>query len=61
MKKPWRPSGWINPNKFNFEKAAAFEAGADAMIAALWKLAEASPTRTFCLDANTQQLYNLEG
>jgi len=37
-----------------------FEAGADAILKALWKLAEESPTKTFTLDANVVSIYREE-
>ncbi len=64
----WRPDDWDNPNwcndfvdakrmKIETVKAQpeyeAYEAGADAMYNALWKMAEESPTKMFTLDANT--------
>ncbi len=35
-----------------------FEAGADAILDAMWKLAEESPTKTFTIDANCNQVYS---
>lgn len=66
-----RPEGWKNPynpehsdrveynfgSAVNHRNAAIFEAGADAMYSALWKLAEESPTKTFTLDANVVNIY----
>ena len=49
----WRPKNWDNPyepvwgNPFRGEFHVAYEAGADAMLKAIWKLAEESPTKTF--------------
>ena len=61
----WRPKeGWENPyhKSGNFGSGlehwneepefSCFEAGADAMLEALWKMARESPTKTFTLDAN---------
>ena len=61
----WRPENWDNPfgGIFSVPTDAdyeAFEAGADAMLAALWKLAEESPTKTFTLDANVISIYRGE-
>jgi len=36
---------------------ADFEAGADALWDALWKLAEESPTKTFTIDSNEVSVY----
>ena len=61
----WRPNDWENPyflkdvdgghyNKYpEFE---VYEAGADAMLKAIWALAEESPTGTFTLDSKIQYL-----
>ena len=62
-----RPKGWENPYpkemEAGFEHLAeahyAYEAGADAYEKALWKLAEASPTKTFTLDANVVNCPNV--
>ncbi len=37
-----------------------FEAGADAMLEAIWKLAEESPTKTFTFDKNHFHVYREE-
>jgi hypothetical protein len=37
--------------------ACAYEAGADAMLDALFKLAKASPTGTFVIDSKVQNIY----
>ena len=50
-----RPEGWENPYEkpirdgvtWNKEVVEAFEAGADAMLEAIWKMARESPTKTF--------------
>ena len=55
----YRPEGWENPYSEHgavlkeMGNEIAFEAGADAMLEAIWKLAEASPTKTFTFDADT--------
>ena len=38
----------------------SFEAGADAMLKAIWKLAEESPTKTFTFDKNHFHVYREE-
>ena len=62
----YKPKGWENPytecNKsckklyngkpFSAVEEAAFEAGADAMLEAIWKLAKESPTGVFSFDTN---------
>ena len=55
MSKRWRPRGWRNP----WYKSVSFysrynlhEAGADAMLEAIWKLAKESPAGTFTFDSN---------
>jgi hypothetical protein len=35
-----------------------FEAGADAMLEGIWKMAEESLTKTFIFDANTKNIYS---
>ena len=35
----------------------AFEAGADAMLEAIWKMAKDSPTGTFTFDTNTINIF----
>ena len=35
------------------DRGVGYEAGADAMLEALWKMAQESPTGTFTLDTNT--------
>tara|TARA_Y100000310_G_C20553328_1_gene749242 strand:- start:504 stop:692 length:189 start_codon:yes stop_codon:yes gene_type:complete len=57
-----RPEGWKNPyiDTFAGEQGISyqiFEAGADAMLEALWKKARESPTRTFTLDANVVNIF----
>ncbi len=52
-----RPKGWdeLNPCEYVSAKAPfleVFEAGADAMYNALWKMAEESPTGTFTFDTH---------
>ena len=71
----WRPPNWGNiyndayrssidvAPKFAIQagmQGLAFEAGADAILKALWKLAEESPTKTFTLDANVVSIYRGE-
>ena len=73
MSDDWRPKGWENPIPVilpipdNFQEGGAwhkhllFEAGADAMLEALWKLAKESPTGTFVFDSNTVTIYITKG
>jgi len=71
----WRPPNWGNIYKDAYGSSIdaapefaiqagmqglAFEAGADAMLEALLKLAEESPTKTFTLDANVVSIYRGE-
>ena len=58
----YRPLGFKNPHKdFRNDMGeiayTEFEAGADAMYDALWKMAEESPTKTFTLDVNAVNIY----
>ncbi len=61
----YRPKDWNNPYALKKGHLGitdpleprvllknAYEAGADAMYSALWKMAEESPTKTFTLDTN---------
>jgi len=57
----FRPDGWINPHislvsmkPINHEYEA-YEAGADAILEGLFKLAKESPTGKFEIDSNKQQ------
>lgn len=62
--KPWRPEdkAWIRKRNIFFEqnqppkpyyktRQRDYEAGADAMMDGLFKLAEESPTKTFTIDS----------
>jgi len=63
----WRPENWKNPYQRTCEKPIpdiinddvdeAFEAGADAILEALFELAKQSPTGKFEIDAETQWIY----
>ncbi len=63
----WRPEDWFQGGglhdevngeyKENF-MTNAYETGADAILDAMWKLAEESPTKTFTIDANCKQVYS---
>ena len=55
----WRPESW--ENDFEYKRAlegeyllpsVVFEAGADAMLAAIWKMARESCTGTFVFDTH---------
>ena len=49
----------IISSEFEWEvlKRRCFEAGADAMLEALWKMAKESPTGIFYFDSNIKQVY----
>lgn len=54
----YRPEGWINPNQnHSASLAGAYEAGADAMLEALFKAAKESPTKTFIIDSRISNVY----
>ncbi len=67
----YRPEGWKNPNisvhmrpdcvcHYCIEKKVkwdAYEAGADAMLEGLMKLAKESPTGTFEIDSREYHIY----
>ncbi len=59
QKMSYRPKDWKKgikaSNKSDYttdDLNHMYEAGADALYSALWKMAEESPTKTFTLDAN---------
>ncbi|KKK99322.1 hypothetical protein LCGC14_2633910 [marine sediment metagenome] len=60
----WRPRDWKNKylntdGTWNFAIDTidiAYEAGADAILAAIWKMAGDSPTGTFTFDTRRQHL-----
>jgi hypothetical protein len=70
--KSWRPDGWVNPltatiiHPALFDKEAEiiihryddFEAGATAMLEAIWKLAKESPTGCFTFDTREIDQFN---
>lgn len=68
--KKWRPEGWekirsICARRYIKDLASgktvnAFEDGADALLKALFKMAEESPTKTFTIDSRNQQIYNIK-
>jgi len=72
--KSWRPKGWKNSYKdlpivhlewddgrvIHYSPPVIYEAGADDLYDALWKMAKESPTGTFTLDTNTINIYNEE-
>jgi len=58
----WRPKNWASIKYYNISREIYdthevelgyqfFEAGADAILEAIFKLAEESPTKTFTFDA----------
>ena len=63
----WRPDNWVNPYKdkedcLSYQEVEpamhyAFENGADAMLKALYKMAEESPTKTFIIDSGIINIY----
>lgn len=56
----WRPEGWkegFSP-EWDETRYKDFEAGADAMLEAIWKMAQESPTKTFTFDANMHQVFS---
>lgn len=66
----WRPSVWAKArteffeahqrkNRWGKARQIDYEAGADAMLEAIWKMAKESPTGTFTFDTNTVNI--LEG
>ena len=59
----WRPPNWRNPwydEVKDFEKDL-FEAGADAILKALRRMAEESPTGTFTIDSRGVNVFeNIE-
>jgi len=67
--KEWRADGWENPfckicwwrhdrpKEYCERCNCIFEAGAHAMLKALWKMAEESPTKTFTIDSMVISIY----
>lgn len=61
----WRPDGWPKLGEhpcggkgcLECRDSANKEAGADALMEALFKLAKASPTGTFTIDSRNQSIY----
>ena len=61
----YRPPGWKNPyqDMGTTEYVCAFglyEAGADAMLKALFEMAKNSPTGMFTIDGHSINVYRLE-
>ena len=65
----WRPEGWDKKqpdarcslaNVNCIPKLTSFEAGADAMLEALFKLAQDSPTGTFTIDSKVINIYEVK-
>ena len=64
----YRPPGFKNPftvesgnlSRIADQEAAIFEAGADALIEALFDLARESPTGTFVIDSKMVRIYSCE-
>ena len=69
MNKGYRPPNWDNPfhKKGDFghglmmwneqPEFSAFEAGADAMLESLFKMAKESPTGTFVIDSHAVNIF----
>ncbi len=67
----WRPDDWktefdcsvcdVEPEGCPGCGSNAYEAGADAMLEALWRMAKESPTGTFTFDTDTINVYADEG
>ncbi len=64
--KQWRPKDWdsnemhldmLRANIDDMDGGAFIEAGADAILEALYKLAEESPTKTFTIDSRVINIY----
>ena len=67
----WRPDKWAYQRNRYFKhnqpkppyyktRQLDFEAGADAMLEALWRLAEESPTKTFIIDSRDINIYEVK-
>lgn len=71
MKKPWRPPDWKNPNEVYHDafdiltvqdaEYDAYEAGADALLEALFQMAKESPTKTFTIDSRVINIFQQAG
>ena len=68
MSKEWRPGNWVKERNTYFEqnqpqkpyyktRQRDYEAGADAMLEALFKLASESSTGTFVIDSKAVNIY----
>ena len=63
----WRPDNWEHTRSVWLEqnyttgkmKQKTFEAGADALLEALFKLAQESPTKTFTIDSRESQVFGI--
>ncbi len=59
----WRPENWEEIAKWTDPVGKGctdrryFEAGADAILEAIWEMAEDSPTGTFTFDTNTINVF----
>ncbi len=64
MNKSWRPNWWFNRYREdsgttdNLTRAEIYEAGADAMLDTLFKLAKESPTGTFVIDSKEVTIHS---
>ena len=73
MTDTWRPKGWKNPfcescwwrlkdrEEYCQKCNCLYEAGAEAMLEAIWKLAEESPTGTFTFDSCSVNVLHQKG
>ena len=52
--------GTCTPNLIREAREHTFEAGADALLEAIWKLAKDSPTGTFTFDTNTINIFEVK-
>ena len=60
--KTWRPEDWervvsLHYNHRKVLRIKAFEAGADAILDALFKMAKESPTGTFVIDSKEVNVF----
>ena len=60
FKNPYPHAAPIKANEAFNERWTIFEAGADAILKAIWKMAEESPTKTFTFDKNHFHVYREE-
>ncbi len=64
----WRPNDWKIPYNQSKNRGfpetvalrSAYEAGADAMLKAIWKMAEESPNKTFTFDSRVTNIFGIK-